>query len=135
MLVEFGWAAGCVVLDSYPGQLVVAISVRAQWEKEDFPADIGEEGVWYRNENYDVVKFEPFKKEEHLWFYDIKPFGPHQSNRMITHQFLARVWNPDVYLPALTAKRFTVVEHDHEGSPYWEFRSEKAHVSGFTIED
>jgi len=137
----------CVELHSFPGRVVVRISFRQDYEREDSWDEAslhGQEGVWYRpdNDRGNVIKQEPLPPtaEEHrldeygFKLFELKPepcAPPHQVRR---HRFLLRWWDRDVYFPTIQAQILTLMEHhQEEGPPMWSLSNGRFSVEGFEL--
>jgi hypothetical protein len=136
----------------YPGEIVVAVRKRAEWETElDMTqSELGQEGAWYIDrDDRTHVPLKPFfedgEGEKGNWrslLFRLRPpdrseaEGKLPMGMLYEHRFLFRFWNTDVYVPRIESVLFLLVRHMSENwdGPVWELRTPAATLYGIAVD-
>lgn len=134
-------------LIQHPGQVIVAIPVRAPWEFEldkhavspspSSEAFHGREGVWYHPDDVgnDLIELEPREPisgdELVAWKeYVLTPIPIAPPHQMRTHRYLIRWWWSAVYVATVKTDVVSLLEVHNEEGRCWSFNTEHFQIAG-----
>lgn len=115
-------------LESFPGEVIVRVSFRKGWEKEDEFRNLpmhGHEGVVHYNKNGPSI-LEPFKETKWEKLFNITPDRKHYLD---SFKYMIRWWRKDMLLPTTSTCFISIKKHETT----WEFRSRNITLYGLQL--